>query len=97
MQPIKNYPFNDFKVSKFSKQTSKRAVSKNDVLKIVNIELSMEREPVRLSRDVFVFRYLCGGINFTDRANLDPENVIDDRLQYIRQKTGIKNKPALIL
>ena len=41
---------------------------------------------------IFVFSYLCGGINFTDIANLTNANIIDGRLQYIRQKTHKKIK-----
>ncbi len=85
-----NYPFNDFKVSKFDISTSKRAISKEEVLRIKNIDLSGEQESVQFAKDVFVFTYFCGGINFTDLANLKPENIIDNRLQYIRQKTGKK-------
>ena len=39
-----------------------------------------------------MFSYLCGGINFTDIANLTNANIIDGRLQYIRQKTHKKIK-----
>lgn len=36
-----------------------------------------------------MFSYLCGGINFTDIANLTKANIIEGkRLHYIRQKTG---------
>ena len=83
-----NYPFDEYKVSKFDVKTRKRAISKEDVLKIMRVDLSQESESVRLSRDIFIFSYLCGGINFTDIANLLPENIIDNRIQYVRQKTG---------
>ena len=42
---------------------------------------------MELSKDIFVFSYLCGGINFTDIANLTNENIQNGRLHYIRQKT----------
>ncbi len=83
-----NYPFDDYKVSKFDVKTKKRALCKEDVLKIMDTDLSAESVSVRFSRDVFVFSYLCGGINFTDIANLKAENITGSRLQYIRQKTG---------
>ena len=85
-----NYPFDSFKVSKFDVKTRKRAISKEDILKIMTLDLSNESESVRLSRDIFIFSYLCGGINFTDVANLKSENLVDGRLEYIRQKTGKK-------
>jgi site-specific recombinase XerD len=86
----RNYPFNEFKVSKFNKQTSKRAISKTDILKIMNLDLSQEKESIKFSQDIFIYSYLCGGINFTDIANLKANNIAINRLQYIRQKTGKK-------
>jgi site-specific recombinase XerD len=85
-----NYPFNDYKVSKFDVTTQKRAISKADILKIIKVDLSKESYYMQLSRDIFVFSYLCGGINFTDIANLKADNIIDNRVQYVRQKTSKK-------
>ena len=85
-----NYPFNDFKISKFDVKTKKRAISKEDILKIIGLDLSQENESINLSRDIFVFSYLGGGINFTDISNLKPENTFDNRILYVRQKTGKK-------
>jgi len=85
-----NYPFENFKISKFDISTQKRAITKTDMLKIIEIDLSNESFYMQFSRDIFIFSYLCGGINFTDIANLQNDNLIDNRLQYIRQKTGKK-------
>ncbi|NDV96732.1 site-specific integrase [Dysgonomonas sp. 521] len=84
------YPFDDFKVSKFSIKTEKRAISKDNVKVIMNTDLSKEKEYVQLSRDLFVFSYLCGGISFSDMANLKQSNITNDRLMYVRQKTHRK-------
>lgn len=46
-----------------------------------------KQQYMELSKDIFVFSYLCGGINFTDIANLTKENIQNGRLHYIRQKT----------
>ena len=40
------------------------------------------------AKDIFIFSYLCGGINFTDIANLTKVNITNGRIHYIRQKTG---------
>ena len=41
------------------------------------------------SRNLFLFGYLCQGINFTDLARLRwDENIYQDRISYRRQKTG---------
>ncbi|GAB6010047.1 phage integrase SAM-like domain-containing protein [Dysgonomonas reticulitermitis] len=84
------YPFDDFKVSKFSIKTEKRAITKDNVKLIMNYDLSKEKEYIQLSRDLFVFSYLCSGISFSDMANLKQSNIVNDRLMYIRQKTHRK-------
>ncbi len=91
-----NYPFNEFKVSKFNIRTKKRAISKTDILKIMRADLMKENPSVQFARDMFIFSYLCGGINFTDIANLKPDDWVGDQIQYIRQKTGKKISVALI-
>ena len=88
-----DYPFDDFKINKFDISTQKRALSKPDILKFMqDFEYSGKQEYVQLSKDIFVFSYLCGGINFTDIANLTTANIVNDRLEYIRQKTHKKIK-----
>lgn len=90
------YPFNDFKVSKFSIKTDKRAISKDNIKLIMNLDLSREKEYIQLSRDLFVFSYFCSGISFSDMANLKASNIANDRLIYTRQKTHRKiNVPIL--
>lgn len=91
-----NYPFNDFKISKFSTKTNKRAISKAEIQKIIKVNLSKEKGSVQFARDIFIFSYLCSGINFTDIANLQPENINGNRMQYTRQKTGKKINVSLI-
>jgi len=83
-----SYPFDDFKVSKFNTRTEKRAVSKDVIKEIMNLDLSGKCEYMNFSRDVFMFSYLCSGINMSDIANLKQSNIVNDRLVYSRQKTG---------
>ena len=85
-----DYPFNEFKISKFDTKTKKRAITKTDILKIIVSTPTDEgnSEYNELSKDIFIFSYLCGGINFTDIANLTKDNIINGRISYIRQKTG---------
>ena len=54
------------------------------------VDLSKEKFYTQFSRDVFIFSYLCGGVNITDIANLKYNNVINNKLSYIRQKTKKK-------
>ena len=66
-----DYPFDDYKINKFDTTTQKRAIAKTDVLKFTEEVLPSGKQPyMELSKDIFVFSYLCGGINFTDIANL---------------------------
>ena len=85
-----DYPFNDYRISKFDVSTEKRAIAKADILKFsTDVRSIAKQQYVPLSMDIFIFSYLCGGINFTDIANLTKDNIIEGkRLHYIRQKTG---------
>ena len=85
-----SYPFGEFKVSKFDTSTQKRAIPKETIKKVMEVDLSNEEFYVQFSRDIFIFSYLCGGINFTDIASLKHSNMIDNKLQYIRKKTKKK-------
>ncbi len=80
-------PFTEFKLSRFSRQTKKRALSKMDVMKLLTADCSEMREITQLAHDIFSFSYFCGGISLIDVANLTPENIVNGRLVYKRQKT----------
>ena len=82
------YPFDAYKVSKFDTRTKKRAITKEDVRKVIALDLSQGYPSERLARDIFVFSYFGAGINFADIALLKYGNVRDDRVQYVRKKTG---------
>lgn len=83
-----SYPFDAFKMSKFNVKTKKRAISKEDIRKIINLDLKDELPIMQLSYDIFVFSYLQGGISFTDIASLTAENLVNGRLEYARKKTN---------
>ena len=80
-------PFVEYKLSRFSTKTKKRALSKENVMKIVYADCSGMGAKAQLAHDVFTFSYYCGGISLVDIANLAPYNIIDGRLIYERQKT----------
>ena len=84
-----DYPFDEYKINKFDTKTQKRAIAKTEVLKFTKeVDNIGKRQYVQLSKDIFIFSYLCGGINFTDIANLTKANITNGRIHYIRQKTG---------
>lgn len=80
------YPFADFKFAKFKMQTKKRAISKTDMKRIIDLELPTDSR-IRFAQQVFTFIYLAQGINITDVAHLQWKNIVNDRVYYIRSKT----------
>ena len=80
------YPFHAFKVSKLHQATAKRAISKDDIMKVIQYE--GKDKYTRLAVDLFAFSYFMAGINFVDMAHLKGANIVDNRLIYTRQKTG---------
>lgn len=83
-------PFDAFKPGRLWKATRKRALNKLDVVRIMNLNIEFSSNPYSLSfaRDIFVFSYLIGGINFRDIATLKSSNIIEGRVCYCRHKTG---------
>ena len=73
-------PFIEYKLSHFNTKTIKRALSKNDILKIINADCTNQGKLRQLTHDLFSFSYLCGGISFVDIANLTRQNIVEDRL-----------------
>lgn len=84
---LNHYPFRDFLISKFDTSTRKRAIAKTDVRQIEAVDVS-ENPKAQLAKDVFLFSYYLQGINLTDIALLRWKNVAQERLFYIRAKTG---------
>lgn len=94
------YPFartvaekHKFSVGKFDVSTSKRAISRDAVRRLEALGPTTDR--LKLAKDVFLFSFYCGGINFVDLAQLrwrDIQKSEDStqRLRYERQKTGGK-------
>ena len=72
-------------MSKLHRATAKRAIGKAEIFRIINY--ASDRPYVRLAVDLFAFSYYMGGINFVDMAYLTQQNIVEDRLIYIRRKT----------
>ena len=85
------YPFDDFKVSKMWQQTQKRAIKKEDIKRVIEFDpktIARYNTPyIDLGKDIFMFSYLCAGMNFTDIAKLTYGNIFEGRISYYRQKT----------
>ncbi|WP_426060628.1 site-specific integrase [Hymenobacter sp. B1770] len=98
-----HYPFartvaekHKFSIGKFDVSTAKRAVSRDELRRLESLEPATDRH--RLAKDVFLFSFYGGGINFVDLAQLRWRDLSGDaidtghanRLHYVRQKTGGK-------
>ena len=82
------YPFNKFKVSKLHQSTVKRAITKEEIQRVINYPISEKDFYTSLAINLFTFSYFMGGINFVDMAYLTDRNIVDNRLIYNRKKTS---------
>lgn len=80
------YSFKSYKISKLKGKGAKRALSFDDVIKIVNIDLTDHPELVH-ARNYFVFSFYTRGMNYADMMKMEWKDVIDDHICYIRSKT----------
>lgn len=90
-----NYPFRKFKIKE--EPTKKRSLSLKSLreLKDYPVEEYQQRY-----RDLFILMVLMRGINIGDLCLLKEENIINGRIEYIRQKThkaySIKLEPEML-
>ncbi|RYU94738.1 site-specific integrase [Emticicia agri] len=81
-----DYPFEIFKIAKFNTKTQKRAISQDDIEKIINFSAEIGSK-LYDSKSIFIFSYYAWGINFNDIAKLEWKNFHEGTLNYIRSKT----------
>ena len=78
------YPFDTFRISQYHEQTKKRAIRREDIRRIIDLDLrtiTNYRSPyLELGRDLFVFSYLTCGINLADMARIRYADIFNDRL-----------------
>jgi site-specific recombinase XerD len=78
------YPFQDFSIK--SEKTAKRAISKDDIIKLKQLNFEPNSTAER-SLKCFILSFFLRGISFTDLAYLKHSNIIDGRVVYKRRKT----------
>ena len=84
------YPFDAFKISKFDLTTKKRALTKEDMLKIYNYPVK-EGSKMSDCHKIFMFSYFNQGMNYIDIAKLRWSNISKAGImEYSRQKTGCR-------
>lgn len=80
------YPFGKRRYMIPAGSNTKKALSKDDVLKIMAHKCTPGFE--QRSRDLWVFSYLCNGMNMNDICRIRWQDIEGDRLTFIRQKTA---------
>ena len=78
-------PFHKYHIR--TEKTIKRALDKEDVKRIAELDLSASPS-LDLSRDVFMFSFYSRGMSFVDVAYLSKEDMKSNVVDYRRVKTG---------
>jgi site-specific recombinase XerD len=93
-----DYAFNKYKISKLSTQTRKRAITKDEMLKIINYDTESQTS-LWHSKNYFLFSFYTVGMNLHDMALLKWSDILNGRIHYVRAKTGkhydIKIQPRI--
>lgn len=87
------YPFGRNKYTIPTGPSRKRAISKEDIIKIENLELT-EGSYLWHTRNYFLFSFYTMGMNWSDMAHLKLKSIINGRIEYIRLKTKRKTVKA---
>ena len=82
-----SYPFDEYKISKLQTTTIKRALTKEQMLKIMNLKLESNSKFIT-PKNIFLFSYYNRGMNFKDMAMLKWSDIKEGRMTYARAKTG---------
>lgn len=99
---IKTYPFKSYKTSALKKEAKKEYLTDEELQKLIEEDFSANKSH-QFAKDMYLFSFYCRGINFIDILKLKNSNIYDDRMAYIRTKTGVlldfkvKNNPREIL
>lgn len=81
---IKTEPFKVY-TAPTKKSPKKRAISKDEILKIYNYVPEKSNTVVALARDLFLFSFMAAGMNAVDIYNCLPAH--SGRIEYYRSKT----------
>ena len=86
---VKQNPFTLFQVGSLWAKTRKRAIDKDDIQRLIDLEIAdgHTTEYRRLAKDLFLFSYFTAGMNFGDIARLRYKDIVKGRVNYSRHKT----------
>ena len=85
------YPFRKYEIP--SGRNVKKALNESEIKKLLNHK--PEKKDLEKALDFWLFSYLCNGMNFADIIELKPENISNNILQFVRQKTKRTKKKDL--
>lgn len=91
------YPFKLYQISRLKSNKKIRSIGKSEIKLIQNLDVSNDKK-LQLAKDLFLFSYYTGGINFIDMMKLQTSNIYDNgnRIDYTRSKTkGLFNLKLL--
>ena len=80
------YPFKRYKISGLRGKGFKRALDFEEIMRIVNVDLSNHSHLVD-TRNYFVFSFYTRGMNFADMMGLEWKDVEKNAIYYTRAKT----------
>ena len=85
----KQNPFSLYQVGSLWAKTRKRAIDKEDIQRLIDLEITEGHttEYRQLAKDLFLFSYFTAGMNFGDMARLRYKDLIKGRIYYTRHKT----------
>lgn len=81
-----DYPFGKNRYSPPTGRNVKKALTLSDVQLIYDYDAILE-SPESKARDLWLFSYLCAGMNFKDIAQLTFRKIHKDRIVFLRAKT----------
>ena len=90
------YPFGRNKYTIPSGPSRKRAISKDDIIKIEKLILEKDSYMWH-ARNYFLFSFYTMGMNWSDMAHLKMKNIVNGRIEYIRLKTKRKTVKAFTI
>ena len=81
---VKQNPFTLFQVGSLWAKTRKRAIDKDDIQRLIDLEIVEEHtmEYRCLAKDLFLFSYFTAGMNFGDIARLRYKDIVKGRVNY---------------
>jgi integrase/recombinase XerD len=94
----KYYPFGKNRYQIKAPRNIKKALTIEQISQIINYDV-IEGSNQHFARDIWLFSYLCNGMNIKDIVSLKFKNLIGDSIQYDRSKTSntIQNPKPIVI